>query len=113
MAILGDAAHAALPFAGNGAAQALEDAAVLDCLLGAVVDRGQGGRRRQRKAIEDALAAYDYVRRPRSQAVVDIARKFGRIYAYAEDGSKRTFRLIYYSLLLSSCRLEYLCFLYR
>ncbi|KAK7751247.1 hypothetical protein SLS62_006792 [Diatrype stigma] len=91
VAILGDAAHAALPFAGNGAAQALEDAAVLDCLFGAVVGADDdGGHRRRRKAmmIEDVLLAYDHVRRPRSQAVVDIARKFGRIYAYAEDGSK-------------------------
>jgi salicylate hydroxylase len=31
-----------------------------------------------------AFAAYDAVRRPRSQAVVDLARKFGRVYAYAE-----------------------------
>ena len=28
---------------------------------------------------------YDSVRRPRSQAVVDMARKFGRIYAYSES----------------------------
>ncbi|KAI0166774.1 FAD/NAD(P)-binding domain-containing protein [Hypoxylon sp. FL1284] len=78
VAMLGDAAHAALPFAGNGAAQALEDAAVLDALLGAVrgVDR-----------LPAALRAYDAVRRPRSQAVVDLARRFGRMYAYAEDGA--------------------------
>jgi salicylate hydroxylase len=31
------------------------------------------------------LAAYDSVRRPRSQAVVDMARKFGRVYAFAES----------------------------
>ncbi|KAK3987307.1 hypothetical protein QBC44DRAFT_246063 [Cladorrhinum sp. PSN332] len=75
VAMFGDAAHASLPFAGNGAAQALEDAAVLDHLFGRVKQRGR---------IEDALAAYDAVRRPRSQFVVDLARKFGRIYAYAE-----------------------------
>ncbi|KAK4166902.1 hypothetical protein QBC43DRAFT_298091 [Cladorrhinum sp. PSN259] len=75
VAMLGDAAHASLPFAGNGAAQALEDAAVLDHLFGRVKQAGR---------IEDALSAYDAVRRPRSQSVVDLARKFGRIYAYAE-----------------------------
>lgn len=69
--------------------EALEDAAVLDCLFGAVADVDD--RRRRPKAIQDALLAYDYVRRPRSQAVVDIARKFGRIFAYAEDGSKKPF----------------------
>lgn len=36
--------------------------------------------------IEPALIAYDTVRRPRSQKVVDLARQFGRVYAYAEDG---------------------------
>ncbi|KAK0713369.1 hypothetical protein B0T26DRAFT_742107 [Lasiosphaeria miniovina] len=76
VAMLGDAAHAALPFAGNGAAQALEDAAVLDHLFGSV-----GGRTQ----IAAALAAYDAVRRPRSQQVVDLARRFGRVYAYADD----------------------------
>lgn len=77
VAMFGDAAHAAMPFAGNGAAQALEDAAVLDCLFAYVKEPGQIAR---------ALAAFDKVRRPRSQAVVDLARKFGRVYAYAEDG---------------------------
>ncbi|CAJ2508096.1 Uu.00g092820.m01.CDS01 [Anthostomella pinea] len=77
VAMFGDAAHASLPFAGNGAAQALEDAAVLDCLFGHVENAGP---------IKAALKAFDEVRRPRSQAVVDLARKFGRVYAYAEDG---------------------------
>ena len=35
--------------------------------------------------IEALLAAYDATRRPRSQAVVDMARKFGRVYAFAES----------------------------
>ncbi|KAK3346531.1 hypothetical protein B0T25DRAFT_461340 [Lasiosphaeria hispida] len=77
IAMMGDAAHASLPFAGNGAAQALEDAAVLDHLFGRV---------KQPSQIEAALVAYDHVRRPRSQAVVNLARAFGRVYAYAEDG---------------------------
>lgn len=75
VAMMGDAAHAALPFAGNGAAQALEDAAVLDHLFGKVEKKAD---------IEAALAAYDAIRRPRSQAVVDLARAFGRVYAYAD-----------------------------
>lgn len=39
VAMLGDAAHASLPFAGNGVAQALEDAAVLNCLFDDVKER--------------------------------------------------------------------------
>ncbi|KAI0457047.1 hypothetical protein F5B21DRAFT_501753 [Xylaria acuta] len=77
VAIFGDAAHAALPFAGNGAAQALEDAAVLNVLFTHV----EGP-----KEVAPALRAFCEVRRPRSQAVVDLSRKFGRIYAFAEDG---------------------------
>ncbi|KAI7126923.1 hypothetical protein KC352_g31916 [Hortaea werneckii] len=74
---MGDAAHASMPFAGNGAAQALEDSAVLDHLFSRVASPHQ---------IEAAFSAYDTTRRPRSQAVVDLARKFGRVYAYAEEG---------------------------
>jgi salicylate hydroxylase len=75
-ALIGDAAHAALPFAGNGAAQALEDAAVLNCLFDEVQDQGDICR---------AFVSYDKVRRPRSQAAVDMARTFGRVYAYATE----------------------------
>ncbi|KAI1138697.1 hypothetical protein F5Y05DRAFT_412569 [Hypoxylon sp. FL0543] len=58
-----------MPFAGNGA--------VLDNLSAHVREPGQAPR---------ALRAFDEVRRPQSQAVVDLARKFGRLYAYARDG---------------------------
>jgi salicylate hydroxylase len=74
--MIGDSAHASLPFAGNGAAQALEDCTVIDHLFAALETPEQ---------ISVAFAAYDAVRRPRSQAVVDLARKFGRVYAYAES----------------------------
>ncbi|KAI8947937.1 hypothetical protein F4801DRAFT_486781 [Xylaria longipes] len=77
VAILGDAAHASLPFAGNGAAQALEDAAVLNILFANV---------KEPEEVVPALQAFCGVRRPRSQAIVDLSRKFGRIYAFAEDG---------------------------
>ncbi|KAL7625160.1 hypothetical protein AAE478_004375 [Parahypoxylon ruwenzoriense] len=86
VAVLGDAAHASLPFAGNGAAQALEDAAVLNSLF-SHRHRHRGAPAASRRGhIARALRAYDAVRRPRSQAVVDLARRFGRAYAYAEDG---------------------------
>lgn len=57
-ALLGDAAHAMTPSLGQGACQALEDAVVLaDCLAG-VAD------------VPAALARYNRLRRPRTQAVV-------------------------------------------
>ena len=75
IAMMGDAAHAAMPFSGQGAAQALEDAAVLDRLFRHLTSPND---------IRPVFSAYDAVRRPRSQKVVDMSRKFGRIYAYAE-----------------------------
>jgi salicylate hydroxylase len=59
VALLGDAAHAMLPFFAQGAAQALEDAVVLaGCLRGA----GAG-------SITAALARYEQIRRPRASEV--------------------------------------------
>ena len=75
VAMMGDAAHASMPYAGNGAAQALEDVAVLDHLLSRMTSADQ---------LPALFEAYDAIRRPRSQTIVDLARKFGRVYAYAE-----------------------------
>jgi salicylate hydroxylase len=55
----------------------LEDSAVLDHLFSEIREVSQ---------IPAAFQAFDTVRRPRSQRVVDLARQFGRVYAYAEDG---------------------------
>ncbi|HEY6513477.1 MAG TPA: FAD-dependent monooxygenase, partial [Burkholderiaceae bacterium] len=62
--LLGDAAHAMLPFFGQGAAQAIEDAFVLAaCLQGA--DRASAPR---------ALQRYDAIRRPRASQVQVMSR---------------------------------------
>ncbi|KAK3388693.1 FAD/NAD(P)-binding domain-containing protein [Sordaria brevicollis] len=74
VAMAGDAAHAALPFAGNGAAQALEDAAVLAHLLRNYV--------RTREQASMALWAYQSVRMQRSQTAVEIAREYGQVYSF-------------------------------
>lgn len=71
VAIIGDAAHATFPHAGNGAAQALEDCAILTGLFAHV---------KSPEYIKPALKAYDEVRRPRSQKVIDITRSFGLLY---------------------------------
>jgi salicylate hydroxylase len=76
--IVGDAAHATFPFNGQGAAQAVEDAAVLNALFREV--------RRLDVEVEAALRAYDEVRRPRSQKVAALSRQFGRMYAFIEPG---------------------------
>ncbi|KAI0380886.1 FAD/NAD(P)-binding domain-containing protein [Hypomontagnella monticulosa] len=76
VAMIGDAAHATGPHAGNGAAQAIEDAAILSRLFSHVESKGQ---------IDAALRAFDEIRRPRSQKVVDITRQFGRFYSQDEE----------------------------
>ncbi|MFG3550835.1 FAD-dependent monooxygenase [Streptomyces sp. NPDC047725] len=67
VALLGDAAHAMTPNLGQGACQALEDAAVLAAALAAG------------PTVASALARYDAERRPRSQSVARDARRAGRM----------------------------------
>lgn len=75
--MMGDAAHAMTPFQGQGAGQAIEDACVLQALLGKVHDK---------KYIPNALSAYDQVRRPRAQRVVTTSREAGYLYTMQLDG---------------------------
>ncbi|MEU9374199.1 FAD-dependent monooxygenase [Streptomyces sp. NPDC048255] len=65
--LLGDAAHAMTPHLGQGACQALEDAATLAASLAA------------EPTVASALARYDAERRPRSQSVARAARQAGRM----------------------------------
>ncbi|HEY0000696.1 MAG TPA: FAD-dependent monooxygenase, partial [Actinoplanes sp.] len=64
--LLGDAAHAMTPDLGQGAAQAMEDAATLTRLLGT-------------RPIDEALDAYDRVRRARTRPIAARARRLGRL----------------------------------
>jgi salicylate hydroxylase len=84
MALLGDAAHAMLPFAAQGAGMAIEDAAVLaKCLSESMTDSAAG--------IALSLQRYAGLRRFRLARVQRHARQSGRIYhlggpvAYARD----------------------------
>jgi salicylate hydroxylase len=76
IALLGDAAHAMLPFAAQGAGMAIEDAAVLaKCLAEAAGDSGAG--------IPAALHRYAQLRRARVARVQRTARRNGTIYHLA------------------------------
>jgi len=66
--LLGDAAHAMLPFLAQGAAQAIEDAAALTSAIGAHSDAGT------------ALKAYEAARRERTARIQREARRNGMIY---------------------------------
>ncbi|WP_291856310.1 FAD-dependent monooxygenase [Bradyrhizobium sp.] len=73
VALLGDAAHAMLPFAAQGAGMAIEDAAVLaNCLGESAGDPAAG--------IAAALNRYGRLRRGRVLGVQRAARQQGRIY---------------------------------
>lgn len=65
--LLGDAAHPMLPHAGQGAAQAIEDALT----LGRLAVPGQ--------PIDAALRRYEALRAPRTQGVVDLAARNARM----------------------------------
>lgn len=66
--LIGDAAHAMLPFQAQGAAMAIEDAAILAPLL------------MTEPSAESTLARFTMMRRPRMQRVVKRSRNNGRIY---------------------------------
>ena len=71
IALLGDASHAMLPFAAQGAGMAIEDAAVLaQCLA-------DGGAH-----VEEALHRYGELRHARVERVRHTARQNGRIYHF-------------------------------
>ena len=66
--LLGDAAHATLPFAAQGGGMAIEDAAVLAHVLEGAPN------------ISAAFRAYETLRKPRTRAIVEEAVSNGRIY---------------------------------
>jgi len=71
VALLGDAAHAMVPFAAQGAGMAIEDAAVLAQCLGETKNDGE---------VTAALARYAALREPRVTRVQLMARQQGKIY---------------------------------
>ena len=70
MALLGDAAHPVLPFLAQGAVLAMEDATT----LAAVIAKDFPDN------IDEALANYERLRRPRAQKVQQASRQNGEIY---------------------------------
>ncbi|MFC7329071.1 FAD-dependent oxidoreductase [Marinactinospora rubrisoli] len=82
--MVGDAAHAALPTMGAGAATALEDAACVGALVGAPVARGGD--------LRHALAKFDAIRRPRCRAIARLAVVNARFGADLGGGLRQTLR---------------------
>ncbi|KAK0390163.1 hypothetical protein NLU13_3736 [Sarocladium strictum] len=70
--ILGDAAHASLPFQAAGAAQGIEDALVLSNVL-AEMAKGPSHGSESIAQVRAGLKAYDSIRRPRAQKQLEDA----------------------------------------
>lgn len=80
--LVGDAAHGALPTAGQGAATALEDGITLGRLAGPA---GAGD-------LERALTEFDALRRPRCQSIARMARVMARVGADLGGGWRQGLR---------------------
>lgn len=68
VSLIGDAAHAALPYLAQGAAMALEDAVILSLSL------------QRNETITGAFSAYQTLRMPRTERIVRESRRLGNIY---------------------------------
>lgn len=82
--LLGDSAHASLPFQAAGAAQGLEDALVLSSVLAEL------GKLRENNfdttpQIEAGLEAYDSVRRPRAQKQLEQSAEVSRMMFFQHE----------------------------
>lgn len=84
VALVGDSAHASMPFQAAGAAQGLEDALVLAAVLGELAAGSQRGPE-QMEAIRAGMATYDAVRRPRAQKQLELADEVKRMLFFQHE----------------------------
>ncbi|KAK0609932.1 hypothetical protein B0T17DRAFT_593809 [Bombardia bombarda] len=70
MCVMGDAAHATTPWQGSGGGMSIEDSLILSTVL---------GRAKTPAEAQVALKAYDLVRRPRTQRIVESSRGTGML----------------------------------
>ena len=86
--LVGDSAHASLPFQAAGAAQSLEDALVLSHLLASIICASEKGAAFGPQ-IRAAFDGYDSVRRPRAQKQLEQSAEVGLLihFQHPEAGS--------------------------
>lgn len=82
VALIGDACHPTLPHLGQGAAMAIEDAAVLGVVLSRLPDSGT-------KTINRALRTYEALRNDRASTLVELAHINGKIAHLGNGEAKR------------------------
>lgn len=78
-ALLGDACHATLPYLAQGAAQAVEDGAVLGALFEKIEEKSQ---------LQDVLVIYEAIRKARTTQVVKGSTAYGQIF-HMHDGPRQ------------------------
>lgn len=81
VALLGDACHPTLPHLNQGAAQAIEDAAVVGEVLALLPDASP-------ESINKALRVYESVRKERAEILVELAAASGRAMHLGEGKAK-------------------------
>ncbi|KIL88222.1 hypothetical protein FAVG1_08300 [Fusarium avenaceum] len=84
VALVGDSAHASLPFQAAGAAQGLEDALLLSSVLAELAKHPERGSN-QLPLVHAALSAYDSVRRPRAQKQLEGANEVGDMMFFQHE----------------------------
>ena len=80
--LLGDTAHAMLPYTAQGAAQCIEDAAALGVCL---------SKAQSRSDVTQLTKAYERLRKPRSERVQEVARNNRGLFGL-EDGAEQEAR---------------------
>jgi salicylate hydroxylase len=78
--LMGDCAHATTPHQGAGASQCIEDALVLSKTFGLIESGSQND-------IGKVFRAYDAVRRPRSQKVIETSNSMSAIASFEGEGT--------------------------
>jgi salicylate hydroxylase len=81
MALVGDACHPTLPHLAQGAAQAIEDAAVLGVVLSRCPDSSP-------ESINKSLRIYQELRKERAETLVELAAASGRALHLGEGAAK-------------------------
>jgi salicylate hydroxylase len=81
VALLGDACHPTLPHLAQGAAQAIEDAAVLAIVLAKCPSTDA-------EALNASLRVYERIRKERAEALVELAAASGRVLHLGEGEAK-------------------------
>jgi salicylate hydroxylase len=81
MALVGDACHPTLPHLAQGAAQAIEDGAVLGVVLGKLPDTSA-------ESINKALKVYEELRKSRAEGLVALAAANGKEMHLGDGAAK-------------------------